>query len=274
MSILYAIKDGAKRFEVSQSRKLKQLAWVAVPTEHDGLGFRRLMAMADGIEIFGAWILLLQVAAKCTPRWVLRDETGPFSAEDLALKTGCPANVFTRALEVLSSKEIAWIITSTMPVSSQHPPSTLPACSQNTTATYRQTIQDETNTTGGATSIQHAGQKEGGDVDILPIADSLDTPEFLKAWSRWQSYSRDKGRVSLLTLEAQLQKFAEWGPAASIKSIEETITRGWLKLVEPETMADESHTGPRPLTPDELKTWGPQGCAISNAAAKEPEKCS
>jgi hypothetical protein len=111
MAVLYTIRNWDERFEKAQSRKLEHaLPWVAIPTKHDGLGFRRIMALEDGMAVYGAWILLLQIAAKCTPRGRLADENGPMDATDFAIKTGGRKEVFDRALNVLSGNKIGWIL--------------------------------------------------------------------------------------------------------------------------------------------------------------------
>lgn len=113
MGKLYAIRNWNDNFEMAQSRKVEgPLNWVALPTKHDGLGFRRIMSMPNGLSIYGAWVLIVQVAAKCTPRGVLADETGPFTADDLAAKTGSTSESFAVALKVLSSNKIGWIMVS------------------------------------------------------------------------------------------------------------------------------------------------------------------
>jgi hypothetical protein len=119
MSTLYTIRDWERNFMVAQNRKgsrdhsAKPLAWFATRTKHDGKTFRRLMREKNGMEIYGAWMLILQVAAKCPTHGVLADEDGPLTAEDLALKTGGDEKVFLAALELLSSERFAWI-TSTL----------------------------------------------------------------------------------------------------------------------------------------------------------------
>lgn len=129
MANLYSIKDWAKHFEKSQARECKQMNWVPLPVKHDGLGFRRIMALSDGPAIFGAWVLIVQVAAKCPVRGVLADETGPLSPDDLHLKTGCPASLFAKVLEITSSKEVAWMLVERC----QDTPSVLPPTGQDKT---------------------------------------------------------------------------------------------------------------------------------------------
>jgi len=98
-----------EKFEVSQSKKLKSAKWFPCPIQHDGKKFRRLAKHKNGTEIFGAFILLCQIAMKSEPRGVLADEDGGLSYEDFELMTGHSAAVFEKAVSVLKSKEIGFI---------------------------------------------------------------------------------------------------------------------------------------------------------------------
>lgn len=105
---LYSIRDWDIHFEKAQSRKIDgALAWVALPTKHDGLGFRRIIA--EDPVIYAAWVILVQVAAKCPKRGVLADENGPLDESDLETKTGLSKETFARALKFLSSSRVGWI---------------------------------------------------------------------------------------------------------------------------------------------------------------------
>lgn len=107
---LYRIRGWFDHFETSESRKrVHALPWVGVPTKHDGKTFRRLMRRADGVTIYGAWVLILAVAAKCPTRGTLADEDGPLSADDIADMTGATADVIKNAMEVLTSDAIRWV---------------------------------------------------------------------------------------------------------------------------------------------------------------------
>ena len=74
MGIRYRIRGWVELFENAQSRKCARLTWVPVPNKHDGKSFRRLMGLPNGPSLYGAWLLLLQVASKCPERGVLADE--------------------------------------------------------------------------------------------------------------------------------------------------------------------------------------------------------
>ena len=107
---LYSIRDWERHFENAQSRKVDSLHWVRMPTKHDGKSFRRIMLRDDAGDIFSAWVLIVQVAAKCPTRGVLADHDGPLDETDLAIKTGFRASIFAKALNVLANKDIGWLV--------------------------------------------------------------------------------------------------------------------------------------------------------------------
>jgi hypothetical protein len=106
----YRIRNWENHFETSESRKRKgSLSWVSVTTKHDGKTFRRLMKRPDAARVYGAWILILAVAAKCPIRGDLVDDDGPLSTEDLESKTGLSSAEYDYALQVLTGPELRWI---------------------------------------------------------------------------------------------------------------------------------------------------------------------
>ena len=116
--ICYEIRDWERCYTVSQNRKNdpdKPLPWVAMRTKHDGKGYRRVMRQPDAMALLGAWMLIVEVAAKCPTHGVLSDSDGPLTAIDLADKTGGDEATFERALQVFSSKGIEWLTTTTLP---------------------------------------------------------------------------------------------------------------------------------------------------------------
>lgn len=110
MAVVYSIRDWDDNFECAQSRRGGSHKWVPIPTKHDGKSFRRIMLRSDGPAIYCAWILLVQIAAKCQRRGVLADSDGPITIEDMAIKTGAPMSIFAPAINVLCSKEIGWMV--------------------------------------------------------------------------------------------------------------------------------------------------------------------
>lgn len=113
MPVVYAVRDWELHFEKAQTRKCETMRWIPVPNKHDGKSYRRLMRHANGPALYGAWILILEVASKCPlQRGVLADENGPLDADDLEDKTDCAAAVFREAFDVLVSDKIGWLVRS------------------------------------------------------------------------------------------------------------------------------------------------------------------
>jgi hypothetical protein len=105
----WVIADWDKHFEYADSRKLVQLHWLRFRTRHDGQGFQRLIRKANGVELFGAFILIAQVASKMENRGVLANEHGDLDAEDIGIMCGAPTETIEQALAVLSEPKIGWL---------------------------------------------------------------------------------------------------------------------------------------------------------------------
>lgn len=110
-TLAYSIKGWNKTFETSDSKRYKNLPWISVPTKQDGKGRRRLVRLPNGAALFGAWVAMTQVAAKCPTRGVLADEEGPLDANDLEMITDIPAELFDELFHVLTSvdQKIGWL---------------------------------------------------------------------------------------------------------------------------------------------------------------------
>lgn len=110
MATVISIREWDSTFEKSQSRKIEgPMTWVAMPTKHDGKGYRRIMAHPNGPAIYGVWCCLVQVAAKQVKRGVLADTEGPLTTFDLHLKTGISERLIEEAVTFLAG-EIGWVL--------------------------------------------------------------------------------------------------------------------------------------------------------------------
>ncbi len=106
--ICYHIVDWERRFENNRTRDLKKLGWVPVPNHHDGDGYTTLMEMDNGMLLYAAWMLMIQVASKCGKRGTLMRDCGtPYDAGSLARVTRGQKVVFEKAIPVLI--EIGWL---------------------------------------------------------------------------------------------------------------------------------------------------------------------
>lgn len=230
-------------FQVAQnSRTRGPLKWVAMPTKHDGKGFRRLMRHKEGAAYFGCWCLIVQVAAKCPTRGVLADGDGPLSSSDLHLKTGAPEELMTRAMKFLSD-EIGWLERVDKP---PNPPiDTLQQdCASKTepVTECRQSVvprnETERNVTGrDGTERNEALRAEDlpDRADDIPLPANLEDHEpFKVAWREWLTYRRENRKtVRGITMEKQLLQLSRWGPAKACESLEIAIRNGWTGFFDP-----------------------------------------
>jgi hypothetical protein len=105
----YRIAGWDRNFETAESRRIRRLTWVATPNKHEGRGFRRISRLENAVEVFCAFQLMIEVASKMPTRGILADEEGALDAEDLADKTGFPAEIFAAAFVALVEPRIAWL---------------------------------------------------------------------------------------------------------------------------------------------------------------------
>jgi hypothetical protein len=105
----YIIKDWVSHYEKADTRKCKEMKWVAIPTDTADKKYRRITKMEGGAELFGIWISIIEVASKMPVRGTLSDDDGDLSCEDMELIGGFPAKSYEKALIKLASPEIGWI---------------------------------------------------------------------------------------------------------------------------------------------------------------------
>lgn len=106
------VANWSEHFENNRTRELKVMTWVPVPTKQDGDGYTQVMDHPQGAAHFGAWIAMLQVAAKCDERGTLVREgrSGvrvPHDAASLSRLTRIPARILSDAIARLV--EIGWL---------------------------------------------------------------------------------------------------------------------------------------------------------------------
>lgn len=97
-------------YERNRTREMVDMKWIPVPVDLSGDGFTLTMEQPDGPALYGTFIALLLVAARCEPRGTLVRSNGmPHDAASLKRKTGIPEKAITRALEWFTSKELKWL---------------------------------------------------------------------------------------------------------------------------------------------------------------------
>ena len=105
---IYRVKDWNEHFENNRTKEMVQMRWVPVPNKHDGDGYTELMERPNGIALYGAWHLILQVASKCKTRGLLiRDNNEPHTAASIKRITS--GDLETIQLALIACVEIGWL---------------------------------------------------------------------------------------------------------------------------------------------------------------------
>lgn len=255
MGIRYRIRGWDELFENAQSRKCARLTWVPVPNKHDGKSFRRLMGLPNGPSLYGAWLLLLQVASKCPERGVLADEDGPLTAEDLSLKTGCPESLFAEVFTELVSNKIPWLMAERLDENGEvvaeweRATSPLPAPSTDAGLNGRElnrTNGTEKKDAADAAGVSAKSQKRPAKTqEPVPIPSELDTEAGRKALAEFREHRRQMRKP--LTAMAETKLFQEWSPKGSdrfVAAVDRSIANGWQGVFESQPgVADGSVSG-------------------------------
>lgn len=230
------IKNWDSLYETHETRKLKRLNWVPIPNRHDGAGFRRVAARKDSCEIFSAWILLLQIASKSPERGILPDSPG-----DAAFKTGYPERIFSKAYDVLSSKEIGWIETCGNLIKIE------------TSGDFPDTAGELPGRREGNGRERNGREGNGTDQNGigLPVV-----PDFLMAaWNEWEQHRNEKKKpITPLARKKQISALVAMGEERAIVAINHSIANGWTGIFEPKSdKRKQSSFGPQEFTHEDAK---------------------
>jgi hypothetical protein len=112
MDSAYYVRDWPAIYETADTVRTQRTTYVPTPNKHDGLGYRRITAEPDGVDLFAAWNLFVQVASRSRGKhqrgWLVRDGQA-LTAEDIAVMTGFPQRIFDRGLEFFSDPKQGWL---------------------------------------------------------------------------------------------------------------------------------------------------------------------
>jgi hypothetical protein len=106
------ISKWTETFERAESRKLKQLTWIAMPVGFSSTGYQAMLEEfeARAPAIYGAWCALCAYAATCHVRGTLGNSRGiPLKISHLARVTGFPESVFVDLVAWASRTDIGWL---------------------------------------------------------------------------------------------------------------------------------------------------------------------
>ena len=204
--MIYQIRDWDENFENDRSRRVEKCSFVCVPNKQHGMGFLHVIQQPDGAAIYGIWGCLLGACSQQKNRagWLTSNGEGngrPWGVPDLVVKLHRPAKEIQRALEVLCSEQVDWII--------------------------RHDVKE-----GELPFAKPVKEKAEG--TRIEFPESLRNAKFEGAWAEWVDY-RKKIRHPLKdpTQVAQLKEMAEWGTERAVRAIGYTILKGWQGLQEP-----------------------------------------
>jgi hypothetical protein len=197
---LYRISHWEKLYEVPEAKRRDgPLAWVALPTKLDSFGFRRVAMQRERSDLFSAWVLMLEVAARQPRKWrgaLVRDGV-PLTAEHLATITGWPAAAFSQAFEFFTDPEQGWLTVENIPDAAASSPeiekSAAPAGPQSplqhacdTDAASRST---SSSSVGASEAAHESAEVVGADLPVrvwLPF--TLDVPKFWPVFAKFCTY--------------------------------------------------------------------------------------
>lgn len=109
---VYRIRKWAETFERAESRKLKQLTWIAMPVGFNSTGYQAMLEEFEdrAAAIYGAWCALCAYAATCHVRGTLGNSRGiPLKLSHVARITGLPESVFVDLVAWASRTDIGWL---------------------------------------------------------------------------------------------------------------------------------------------------------------------
>lgn len=253
---LLRIKDWTEFLPYDKTRKNASekgaLGHYKQPTKHDSCGIRNVSKHPHSAAVYGCWILMVQVAAKCQPRGTLRGRDGALDASDLAGRTGFPEKYFREAIEVLLDPKIGWLEL----VGSEEAQSLTPAnvasnrtFPESSVRERKDTGVDEnhrnrTENSGYPSVVQSSVIKtplppKGGagawEQIVASLSPELKTPAFETAWREWIDYGKDsKKKLTAASVSKQLKLLEELGHDRAITSIDASIRNGWAGLFEPD----------------------------------------
>lgn len=104
------IKNWHIYFENGQTRRIKNLTYSLSPVDHSSITRKALLRKgAAGHTALAVFSELIGLAARCPQRGLLVEGSGPITPEHIAATTGLAQIDVETGLELLASKDVAWI---------------------------------------------------------------------------------------------------------------------------------------------------------------------
>lgn len=207
--IPYHIAKWHEVYERAESRKLKALSWVAIPTSFSSHGYQCLLDEFgdDAPAMYGAWCALVSVAASCTVRGKLVNGRGiPLPISHIARMTGFPATVFERLIAWAARDEIGWLVEATPDfqpendISGESPddPPTIPRHVGEKPRIQDKTGQDQSSRTTKTVCAREEGQVVVPEVDQDRSSSGVDFTKVAETCRRLRKHLRSPAKVLIV----------------------------------------------------------------------------
>ncbi len=232
------VKDWDQHFENFKSRERDKCSFVCVPNKQDGLGFQRVLSEPDGAAIYGVWHMIIgALSRQPKPRKGYLTDSGrvngeQWTPEDLSMRWRRPIAEIQRALTVLTSPKVGWIIDldaahpdDTREVSAAHPPRTL---EENRSEGNEEKEGSDSLSLIAGLRTDKKTSKQMKTEDLPPVPSEIDTPEFLEAWNAFKKHRAEmKKRVTPAGAEETYRRVREIGVDEAVKKMRQAIASGW-----------------------------------------------
>ena len=107
---MWKITEWSKHYENAASREVEQARWIPIKNKQDGDGYLHLLDHEHGPAHYGAFVAIVLLASKCSPRGSLVQSNGvPHTAETIARKVHMAASLIQDTLARCSSTAIGWV---------------------------------------------------------------------------------------------------------------------------------------------------------------------
>lgn len=113
-STAYRITKWWYRHSSAEQRRLNG-RFILCPTSFDSLGYRKLVMTKRGVEAFGVYVSIAELAGKLPTAWneetagVLANDQGPLNNEMISILVAMPQKVVGAALNLLQARDIGWV---------------------------------------------------------------------------------------------------------------------------------------------------------------------
>lgn len=107
---MWRIKNWDAHFENNKSREVESARWVPIKNKQDGDGYLTLLDFEDGPACYGAFVAMVLLASKCSPRGELRQSNWvPHSVETISRKVHMPVTLIQRAIKHCCNPTVDWM---------------------------------------------------------------------------------------------------------------------------------------------------------------------